>query len=215
MPYLERDWRSFWRDNREPENGVYGPPNSELLEYARLSLDNRVGALALDVASGDGRYAIPLAQMGFKVTAIDISKEAIDRLNERATLANPSLGIQAQEADIFDILGEKRSYDLVICSGFIEETPQPKHEELVLGLQELTNRSGINILRYVTEKKLSLDAEAEAVANHIQLQSFYRSWNIVKSEIETNFRQAKIGRELNGIIVNRFFRAATIVATKK
>lgn len=215
MPYQERDWSSFWKINREPTNGVYGPPNPLLLEYARRFLEGKNNPSALDLASGDGRYTLPLAIMGYDVTALDISKEAIDRLNERAIGLNTGMQIHTETADIFRVLGKKRGYDLIICSGLIEEIPQSMHNKLILGLQEWTNSSGINILRFVTEKKISLDAEAEAVADHDYLEKLYRYWNILRSGVDVDLRQAKVGREIDGKMINRFFKAATIVATKK
>ena len=214
MPDLERNWNSFWKTNRELGNGVYGRANPVLLEHAGIFKKGKSDIEALDVATGDGRYAIPLALMGYNVTAIDKSKEAIGRLRERVTAVNHSLQIHTEEADIFDILMEERDYDLIICSGFIEEIPQSKHDKLILGLQKWTTRSGINILRYVVEKRLSLNTEPEAVADHAHLQNLYGSWKIARSETEANFRQAKVGREINERIVNRFFRAATIVANR-
>lgn len=214
MPYPERDWRLFWETHREPESGVYGPANSVLLEYARRFTEHKAGLSALDVGCGDGRYTIPLASMGYTVTAVDKSEVAIQRLKERVSVFDPSLQINTENADIFDIINRKRFYDLIVCSGFIEEIPQGKHKELILGLQKWTKFSGMNILRYVIEKKFSLDGEADVVSDHNYLENLYNDWDILRSEIEPNFRQAKVGRVINGQMINRFFRAATIVAIK-
>lgn len=42
------------------------------------------GAKVLDFGCGDGRVAIPLAELGYEVTAADSSQRMLDRLTERA-----------------------------------------------------------------------------------------------------------------------------------
>jgi hypothetical protein len=42
------------------------------------------GAKVLDFGCGDGRVAVPLAGLGYEVTAVDSSQRMLDRLTERA-----------------------------------------------------------------------------------------------------------------------------------
>ncbi|MFE4857364.1 class I SAM-dependent methyltransferase [Streptomyces sp. NPDC056670] len=42
------------------------------------------GAKVLDFGCGDGRVAIPMAALGYEVTAVDSSQRMLDRLNDRA-----------------------------------------------------------------------------------------------------------------------------------
>jgi len=42
------------------------------------------GAKVMDFGCGDGRVAIPLAGLGYEVTAVDASQRMLDRLTERA-----------------------------------------------------------------------------------------------------------------------------------
>jgi len=42
------------------------------------------GAKVMDFGCGDGRVAIPLAGLGYEVTAVDASQRMLDRLRERA-----------------------------------------------------------------------------------------------------------------------------------
>ena len=73
-----------------------------------LKFFNKNGKI-LDIACGDGRNAIYLAQLGYKVTAIDFSKEALNRLNYFAN--KESLKIETLLSDLsldnsFDNLGK-------------------------------------------------------------------------------------------------------------
>jgi 2-polyprenyl-3-methyl-5-hydroxy-6-metoxy-1,4-benzoquinol methylase len=46
------------------------------------------GCEGLDFGCGDGRVAIPLAALGYEVTAVDSSQRMLDRLAERLPDAN-------------------------------------------------------------------------------------------------------------------------------
>jgi SAM-dependent methyltransferase len=60
-----------------------------------LALAARTGGPVLELAAGSGRIAIPLAQAGFKVTAIDIDPAMLARLRHRlaeAATVEPEVG---------------------------------------------------------------------------------------------------------------------------
>ena len=76
------------------------------------------GAKVLDIGCGPGTLAIPLAEAGAEVTAVDIASGMLDRL--RATAKEENLTIDAKElswwtADI-DELGFRKRFDLVLAS---------------------------------------------------------------------------------------------------
>lgn len=63
------------------------------------------GAKVMDFGCGDGRVAIPLAALGYEVTAVDSSQRMLDRLTERA----PDLTtVQARADGIASHLGRRR-----------------------------------------------------------------------------------------------------------
>jgi SAM-dependent methyltransferase len=70
---------------------------------------------ALDVACGTGRNSIYLAQKGFSVDALDISKVAIEHLNS-LDIDN----IQAQEVDLDEYDVSLDSYDLILMCNFLD-----------------------------------------------------------------------------------------------
>ncbi|MFD7465146.1 class I SAM-dependent methyltransferase [Streptomyces tendae] len=62
-------------------------------------------AKVMDFGCGDGRVAIPLAGLGYEVTAVDASQRMLDRLTERA----PELAtVQADADGIAGHLGRRR-----------------------------------------------------------------------------------------------------------
>lgn len=87
-----------------------------LIKGTGLELD---GAEVLDIGCGPGTLAVPMAEMGSKVTALDISTEMLKRLENRAaergitsikTILSPWSDID------IDALNFRNRFDLVIAS---------------------------------------------------------------------------------------------------
>jgi SAM-dependent methyltransferase len=83
-------------------------PNRFLVEEAATLSPAR----ALDLACGEGRNAIWLAERGWQVTAVDFSKVAIAKARERTARAAAQVDFVC--ADLLDFEPEPAAYDLVI-----------------------------------------------------------------------------------------------------
>lgn len=59
---------------------TYGEPADFLEKIFELVKEGNV----LDLGAGDGRYAIPFAEKGYRVTALDTSSIALDKLKSFA-----------------------------------------------------------------------------------------------------------------------------------
>lgn len=66
----------------------------------------------LDVACGDGRFAVMMAQQGMVVTGVDASKKMLHYAKERARKADVKIDFVCQE---MQHLSMTRKYDLVTC----------------------------------------------------------------------------------------------------
>lgn len=87
--------------------------------------------LVLDVAMGNGRNAVYLAGMGFKVEGVDISSERVNSALESAREAGVSLS--ARVADLEDGYRiQKGAYDLIICFYYLH---RPLLSEISNGLK--------------------------------------------------------------------------------
>lgn len=69
-------------------------------------------ARALDLACGEGRNAIWLAELGWQVTAVDFSEVAIAKARERA--ARDGADVDFVCGDLLDYEPEPEAYDLVL-----------------------------------------------------------------------------------------------------
>ncbi|MDD4138359.1 MAG: class I SAM-dependent methyltransferase [Methanoregula sp.] len=71
-------------------------------------------AVAIDLGAGSGFQAIPLAEAGFRVTAVDFCQPLLDELRFRA----PSAGVETISGDIMNFpLWTGRRPELITCMG--------------------------------------------------------------------------------------------------
>ena len=101
--------REDW-DRRYSEKGLLwsAEPNRFLVAEVGDLLPGR----ALDLACGEGRNALWLASMGWRVTAVDYSQVAIAKARDRAAVDGASVEFVC--ADLLDYEPEESAFDLVV-----------------------------------------------------------------------------------------------------
>ena len=83
-------------------------PNRFLVEEAAELAPGR----ALDLACGEGRNALWLAELGWQVTAVDYSSVAIAKARDRAASAGAKIDFHC--VDLLEYTPERRAYELVM-----------------------------------------------------------------------------------------------------
>jgi SAM-dependent methyltransferase len=81
----------------------------------------------VDVGGGTGGLAVPVAQLGHRVTVVDPSPDALAALQRRVADAGVSELVTAHQGDagsLVSSLGES-SVDLVLCHGVLEHVDDP------------------------------------------------------------------------------------------
>lgn len=106
---MTREAQGFWD---ELHRGRAGSRHGEPHPYVREVLAPAVPGRALELGCGDGVTAIWLAARGWTVTAVDISRVALDAAAARAERAGVSSRITWQHADLQDWT-TGQSFDLV------------------------------------------------------------------------------------------------------
>ncbi|WP_290817035.1 class I SAM-dependent methyltransferase [Halovivax sp.] len=91
-------------------------PSAGPADLVRESAADLPSGRALDVATGEGRNAIFLAERGFTVDAVDISRTMLDRARGRA--AERSASVNWILADVDDYCFSAAAYDVVTISYF-------------------------------------------------------------------------------------------------
>lgn len=82
---------------------------------------------ALDVACGVGRNALHLASAGYRVDAIDISRVALRRAEQRARERGLDVAWMATDLDVAEL--EPRAYDVIVVARYINRALTPRIEE--------------------------------------------------------------------------------------
>ncbi len=92
------------------------PPSEELEAYLKTVKGHN--KTALDLGCGEGRDSILLARTGFRVTSIDASSRAIEKLQNFAALTNLHIDALCQDIETFEIFAS--SYDAICAVTIID-----------------------------------------------------------------------------------------------
>lgn len=130
----------------------YGPPNTETLDlFHGLPGQSQV----LDVAGGDGRYALPLARMGLRVVVSDVDMPHLRRLrtNTQGVLPRYSRTIYPVLADVTEPLPfPNAKFDGVLSAGFAYLVP-PKQLELIFAyMSDILKPGGLLVVEFATNR---------------------------------------------------------------
>ncbi|MFF5443605.1 methyltransferase domain-containing protein [Streptomyces sp. NPDC012888] len=102
-------------------------------EVLKEALDRRVKATGrdvldvLDTGGGTGKFAVPVARLGHRVTVVDPSPNALFGLERRVTEAGVAelvRGVQGDAQGLLEVV-ERDSYDVVLCHGVLEYVDDP------------------------------------------------------------------------------------------
>lgn len=106
-----------------------GNPNGTLIR----EVDKMDTGRALDVGAGEGGDAVWLAEKGWKVTATDISKQALDRIAAAADDRNLAIECVHADANAYEAF-EPEAFDLVTAHyASIPRTPDSRGVDNLLG----------------------------------------------------------------------------------
>lgn len=113
------------------------------------------GAKVMDFGSGDGRVAIPMAALGYEVTAVDSSQRMLDRLTDR----DPDLTtVQADADGIAGHLGRRRMDAVYTLAVLIHHSYQDCLH-IISKLRAATKLDGILVLDWpVSETPTEADS---------------------------------------------------------
>jgi len=111
---MKSDQRRWDKRFGKKEFALGKKPNSFLKRYIHLLPRGK----ALDIATGEGRNAVFLAQHGFSVEAVDISERGLRKAQQLAREKGAKIKTLAVDLDRFQI--EKERYDLIANLYFLK-----------------------------------------------------------------------------------------------
>ncbi len=138
-------WERFWED---PDQD-FGPPSPGLMSLLGSVVRGRPGARVVEIAAGDGRYAIPIAALGCEVVAIELTASGVSRIQAHA--AASGVTVRCEQRDFFSILDEPRRYDVVFSSGFLEEVHRSSQVAAIEGHCRWVAPGGAVVVKYCLE----------------------------------------------------------------
>jgi S-adenosylmethionine-dependent methyltransferase len=105
----------------------------EVLRTSLTQLAGRAGARpdgvldVLDVGGGTGGFAVPLAELGHRVTVVDPSPDALAALERRSAETGVTGNVQGVQGDIGGLpeVAAAGSADVVLCHGVLEYVDDP------------------------------------------------------------------------------------------
>lgn len=97
---------------------------------------------ALDLGAGDGRNSLYLAQLGFLVTAVDVSEVGLDKLKRAARERKVEDKIETLEADVRKLSLPRKEFDLIVAETVFDHIPAEEIESLFQRTAGWLRRSG-------------------------------------------------------------------------
>jgi len=159
---------------------VYGSQPSRGLLAAIVRYRGRLDGRALDLGAGLGRNAITLAHLGFQVTAIDISRQALRRLRRTARIDGVGHRLNARARDVRHLRMLRQAHDVVVAATLLDHLPEQQGRQLMANIARLTAPDGIAFFEVHTaddpgaqgarrrhdEEEVEISETAEAVQHY-------------------------------------------------
>lgn len=144
MVRLKIDWEQAYLEGRY-KNWDFGGPSSELVATIAVNGLAKPGQTALDIGCGGGWESIFLAQCGYQVTGVDLSRNALEIAVERAKEA----GVQVHfcQGDALNLPVEDCSVDFANDRGCFHVIPEEQREAYAKEVHRVLKPGGILLLR--------------------------------------------------------------------
>ncbi len=135
------------------DESTYGAPDPKTLALFTGQL--AAGARILDVAGGDGRYALPLAEAGYEVTILDVHEPSLEAAQRKAAELPEDAGtVHTICGDILEgtELFQPGSYDGSLNAGFIYLAPPATAKEIFNRSATFLKVGGLAVVEFNTDR---------------------------------------------------------------
>lgn len=122
----------------------------------------------LDLGCGEGGLSLKLAEGGFDVTCVDISKKAIEKIKKEAKKRKIKINAINHDLEDYKITED---YDLILALGIIHFLGN-SGEEYIKKIQRHTQKGGINIIDAFINKWLPKN----------KIKELYKEWKTIGYE---------------------------------
>jgi tellurite methyltransferase len=175
------DRKPFWEESYQRSGKLDtfggGKPNKTV---ERIAIRLPAGTKALDLGCGEGRNALYLAGLGFKVTASDISVAGVGKLLRVAGERN--LSVDASVCDMREYVFPQ-GLDLIISMGCLHLIKREEWQQVIKRIKEATATGGLNIVGVFTDtlpEPEDLKGLMVGLFKEGELAEQYRDWEILE-----------------------------------
>ncbi len=140
------DVTAFWDRCFREIGSQFEPVRAERLAPIIARVREQNVCTVLDMGSGCGRWSIPLAQEGFAVTAVDISKEAIDLLKAWAMKLGLNTAVNVSAAQYLTVCDGP--FDAVVCNSVLDHMTYADAALSIANIHHILKIDGIAFLAF-------------------------------------------------------------------
>jgi SAM-dependent methyltransferase len=142
----------------------WNEPSDEFLPVA-LRWKKMKKRRVLDIGCGRGRHALFLAEMGFDVTATDISPEGIEQLEREAKNRKLDGKIKTLVSDMLELPFEKNSFDGILGFHSIFHTDYAGLKKVISKITAMLKKSGQLYITFNSKSNSSFRADDNTVVD--------------------------------------------------
>ena len=163
------DARQVWDQRYSAPDYIFGTAPNVFLVSQRQWF--KPGARVLDIACGEGRNAVWLAQQRCEVVAIDISPVAIGKARLLAAERGVSVGFEVVDVRAWG--WPENAFDAVV-SIFIQFAAPAERAQLFGGFRTTLRPGGVLLLQGYTPKQLQYKTGGPPQADHMYTETMLR-----------------------------------------
>lgn len=173
---------SFWDARFQQEQYVYGEaPNAFLRDNARVFAP---GADVLSLGEGEGRNAVYLAEQGYRVTALDSSSAAMDKLGQLA--GRRGVEVRTLLADVASAELGTQSWDGIV--NVFCHLPSGDRAGLLARIREALRPGGVFLTEQFSLEQLAYASggpkDPDMLVTLAEFEEAFRGWDILASAQE-------------------------------
>ena len=173
---MNTSWTDRWNERYSKDEFAYGVlPNAYLMEQ----IEKLPAGKILFAAEGEGRNAVFAAQLGFEVSAFDISKEGKNKALKLAETNNVTIHYDVGELHTLNYKPEQFDAIALIYAHFPADIKSSLHKTLSTYLR----KGGVVIFEAFSKKHLDYIAKNENVGGPKELAMLF-SIDELKSDFE-------------------------------
>lgn len=150
------------------------------VELIEEILKNKKSGKILDLGCGEAGTSLSLAEKGFEVTCIDISKTAIKNIKIEAEKRDVKIMAFVADLEKFEF---KEDYDIIIGTGIFHFIPEKASLRLIKNIMKHTKKDGLNVFEAFLQGDPSQEEDSEGYYfKQDELKGLYSNWDILDYE---------------------------------